>query len=104
MPRHSHFHASVMSDADSVVELLERSGTEPTTFGTLGWTYERELLTLIVDILNQMHATLVQVNSDNGKRPPVEPMRRPVTVLDKVEAQQGLLAHQERVRKFLPRG
>jgi hypothetical protein len=104
LPRHSHFHASVMEDGDSVTELLKRSGAGPTTFGLLDWTYERELLTLIVDILNQTHATLVQAHSDDGKRPSVEMMKRPVTILNKVEAQQGLIEHQERVRKFLPRG
>ena len=91
-----------MEDGDSVVELLKRSGTEPTTFGLLGWTHERELLTLIVDILNQTHATIVQANSDDGKRPAVEMMRRPVTILNKVAAQQEILDHQERVAKFLP--
>jgi hypothetical protein len=90
-----------MDDGDSVAEMLRRSGTQ-TTFGFLGWTYERELLTLIVDVLNQMHATMVQVNSADGKRPSVEMLRRPVTALNKVEAQQGILEHQERVAKFLP--
>lgn len=90
-----------MEDGDSVAEMLRRSGTQ-TTFGLLGWTYERELLTLIVDVLNQMHATMVQVNSADGKRPAVEMLRRPVTALNKVEAQQEILDHQERVAKFLP--
>lgn len=94
-----------MADADSVSELLKRSGADNiATFGMLDWTHDRELLTLIVDVLNQMHATLVQVNSSDGKRPAVEPMRRPVTVLDKIEAQQNIEDHRERVAKFLPKG
>lgn len=104
LPRHSHFHASVMGDDDSVAEMLNRPVSESASFGTLDWTHERELLTLIVDVLNQLHATIIQVNSDKGKRPAIDPMPRPVTVLNKVETQQNMAAHQERVRKFLPRG
>lgn len=95
-----------MDDGESVTELLRNMGTrtEKTTFGLLGWTYERELLTLIVDVLNQLHATTVQAHSVDGKRPAVEMLKRPVTALNRVEAQQEILDHQERVAKFLPRG
>lgn len=93
-----------MGDDESVIEMLNRSVEASTAFGTLDWTHERELLTLIVDVLNQLHATIIQVNSEKGKRPAIDPMPRPVTVLNKIETQQNIAAHQERVKKFLPRG
>lgn len=93
-----------MGDDESVIEMLNRSVETSTAFGTLDWTHERELLTLIVDVLNQLHATIIQANSEKGKRPAIDPMPRPVTVLNKIETQQSIAAHQERVKKFLPRG
>lgn len=94
-----------MADGDSVAEMLRRSGGKDSrSFGLVGWTYERELLTLIVDVLNQMHATIVQANSTDGKRPAVEMLKRPITALNKIEARQTARDHQERVAKFLPRG
>lgn len=69
---------------------------------TLGWTAERHLLATIVDTLGVIHATLVQVHSKEGKRPPVEPLRRPITIIDRIEAKQALAEHRERVRKMTP--
>lgn len=81
-------------------ELLD-SGGAGKGFGMQGWTYERELLTTVVDVLGQIHATLIQVNSENARRPVVEPMRRPKTALDRVEAKRSVAEHEERVRQWL---
>jgi hypothetical protein len=93
----------MMNDEESI-ELLKQQtpADKPSDMDILGWTAERELLTTIVDVLAQIHATLIQVHSEGHKRPPVEPMRRPVTVLDKVEAKRAIEDHRELVRKLLP--
>lgn len=68
-----------------------------------GWTTDHELLTTIIDILNHLHATLIQVNDEKGRRPDVQPMPRPITALAKVEVRQAVAHHRELVAKFLPR-
>lgn len=103
LPRWSHFHASVMDDEESVAGLLDQEADrEPGAFGLRDWTHERELLTAIVDQLGALHATLIQVNSDGGKRPEWEPMRRPKTALDRMEARRAKEAHEQRVRMLRP--
>jgi hypothetical protein len=94
-----------MNDEESI-ELLRRQASEvkKPELSILGWTPERDLLATAVDVLNEMHATLIQINSKDAKRPPVVHMRRPVTALDRIEAKQIAEDHKERVRKFLPRG
>lgn len=89
-----------MDDEESVESILARGG-ERASFGMQGWTYERELLTTVVDVLGQIHATLVQVNSENGRRPVVEPLKRPRTALDRVEAKRAVAEHEQRVRQWL---
>jgi hypothetical protein len=66
-----------------------------------GWTTDHDLLTTVIDVLNSLHATLVQVNSEKGQRPDVKPMPRPETAIERVEAKQAIDEHLERVRKFL---
>lgn len=94
-----------MNDEESI-ELLRRQVSEvkKPELSILGWTPERDLLANAVDVLNEMHATLIQINSKDAKRPPVVHIRRPVTALDRIEAKQIAEDHKERVRKFLPRG
>lgn len=66
------------------------------------WTPERDLLTTIVDVLNQLHATLIAVNSEGGKRPDFKAMPRPYTAIGQVERDIAYEEHLERVRQFLP--
>lgn len=101
LPRWSHFHASVMDDEESVASLLDQE-EQAATFGLRDWTYERELLTAVIDALNGIHATLIQVNSEGGKRPEVDPMRRPTTALDRLEARRAKEQHEQRVRLLRP--
>lgn len=94
-----------MSDEDSVAELLKRQSTDgddapPMSF--VDWTPERDLLTTIGDILNQLHATLIAANSKNGDRPSTDPLPRPVSVVEKVERRQIIELHDDIVSKFLP--
>jgi hypothetical protein len=94
-----------MNDTDSVEILQKRKKpAEETQLTTLGWTAERDLLTSIVEVLAHIHATLIQVHSKEGKRPDVEPLRRPHTIVDRVEARQAWEEHRERVSKMLPAG
>lgn len=94
-----------MQDEDAVNEMLRRQHRDDdksVELGFLGWTPERDLLTTICDVLQQIHATLVQVNSENGQRPDVKPMVRPRGVIEKVEAKQALIDHRERVKLLTP--
>lgn len=102
LPAHGHFHSQLLDDEDAAAELLARVGEGDRRFGALGWTPERELLTTICDLLAQLHATLIQVNTTNGRRPDVTPLRRPSTALDRIQAKADREAHRERVRLFLP--
>lgn len=101
LPRHGHFHASVMDDEDAVAA-LQAEPDGPSAFGMQGWTYERELLTTVVDVLGQLHASFIQANSDDGKRPKVEPMLRPRTALDRMRSRQVLEEHRNLVRLLRP--
>jgi vacuolar-type H+-ATPase subunit I/STV1 len=92
----------MLKDEETAELLWDRAATDqPTTMDTVGWTPERELLTTIVDVLSEMHATLIQVNTKDGKRPPVERMSRPTSIFEKIEHKQAVEAHRERVRKLI---
>lgn len=88
-------------DDDRIVEELLGKG-RPAGLTLAGWTYERELLTTIVDVLNQLHATLIQVNSEKGDRPPVDALPRPKTALDRIQAQRAVREHRARVALMRP--
>lgn len=102
LPRHGHYYASVLDHEESAAELL-RGGPASTRFGMLGWTYERDLLTSILDSMAHLNATLIQVNSKDGQRPTVNPSPRPRTAIDRLEAREALEAHRQRVRMWAPR-
>lgn len=94
-----------MTDEDSVAELLKRQdidGDDAPPMSFVDWTPERDLLTTIADILNQLHATLVAVNSEKGKRPDIDPLPRPTSVVEKVEHKQIKELHNSIVAQFLP--
>lgn len=84
-------------------QLLERRGEEKPGIPLVGWTTTHELLATVVDVLNHLLATLVQVHDEQGRRPDVSPMARPVTALDRVEARQARDAHRRRVAMMRPR-
>lgn len=95
-----------MDDEKSVSELLATTkpdDDEPFVFGYTGWTYERELLTTVCDLLQQFHASFIQANSDKGTRPTVDPMPRPTTALDRVRARQVIENHYNLVALMRPR-
>ena len=93
----------MMEDDESIKLLQKHTGkTIHTRPSILGWTSERDLLATIVDAISEMHATLIQANSKDAKRPPVVYIKRPVSAMDKVEARLATEEHQDRVKKFLP--
>lgn len=69
----------------------------------VGWTTDHDLLTTIIDVLNNLHATLIQVNDGKGRRPDVAPLPRPATALAKVEAKQLIENHRRLVAMLLPK-
>lgn len=99
LPRHGQFHASLLDNEQDAEELLARG--EATTFGMRDWTYDRELLTLLVDEIRSLHATLIAVNS-RGRSPKFSPLPRPVTAVDRVQRRQRLQRHHTLVALVRP--
>lgn len=66
----------------------------------LGWTTEVSLLATIVDVLSEMHATLIQVNSKDSRRPSVTHVNRPSSALDRIEAKLAISEHKRRVKAW----
>lgn len=92
LPRHSRYIAALYDD-DELAPLLvaahdNNSGEEP-RMSMVGWSPERELLTEVLQAVRGMHATLIGVNSKNGKAPDVPPARRPTTAVDLVRRRQN---------------
>lgn len=100
LPRHSHFYGSLLDSEEDAEELLRRG--ESTTFGMKDWTYDRELLTLLVEEIRSMHSTLVAAHSKGGKGFSVTPLPRPVTAIDRVQRRQRLQRHNDLVRLVMP--
>lgn len=91
-----------MDDTESIELLAKQDPTDnPTRITALGWTAERELLATIIDVLSEMHATLIQVNSEGAKRPSVDHVRRPVNVMERIERKQALADHEALVSKMM---
>lgn len=104
LPRHGHFYASVLADEESVAEMMQRMSGKDTSIPLVGWTTDHDLLSTIIDALNQLHATLVQVNTESGKRPDVAFTKRPDTAIARVEARRSIEAHRARVKMMTGRG
>jgi hypothetical protein len=94
-----------MDDPESVDSILRSESDDEKKKGIplAGWKIEHDLLSAIVDVLNNLHATLIQVNDEKGRRPDVQPMPRPTTAVEKVAARQAIEAHHERVAKLIRR-
>jgi hypothetical protein len=73
---------------------------EAKTFGMRDWTYDRELLSLLIDEIRSLHSTFVAANN-KGKGFSVTPMPRPVTALDRLKKHERWSRHDERVRLVL---
>lgn len=96
-----------MDDPESVELIAQQMKDHPDEghkVGMLGWTAELNLLATIVDVLSEVHATLIQINSEGHKRPPVAHLPRPVSAVAKVEAKQALTEHKQRVKAWTGRG
>lgn len=88
-----------MDNEEDAAELLARG--EATSFGMRDWTYDRELLTLLVEEIRSLHSTLVAINN-KGKGFAVSPMPRPVTAIDRIQRRQRLQRHHDLVSLVLP--
>jgi hypothetical protein len=88
LPSHGRYKAAILDDE----ELAERIAEQPasSSFGMHEWTPERALLTVMVDWLQAIYSITVAANSKNGKGPPVKPLPRPVTAVDRLEQRRRL--------------
>jgi hypothetical protein len=69
----------------------------------VGWTAERELLTGLLDAVQQMHATLIAANSERGRRPEVPKPHRPRTLVDDLRLRRDRDEAQQVIDMFSPR-
>lgn len=99
LPAHGHFKASLLDSEEDAAVLLERG--EPTTFGMRDWTYERELLSALVDSVRSLHSSFVAANTKGGKGFEVKPLPRPVTAIDRIKKRQRWQRHHELARLVL---
>jgi hypothetical protein len=90
-----------MSDPESAAMISKELVDKPSKPTTLGWTAELNLLATIVDVLSEVHATLIQINSEGHKRPTVAHVPRPVSVIDRIESKLAIAEHKKRVQAWL---
>lgn len=107
LPRHSVYAAAVADDDDTALALLDHwGGAEPARgkrFGMQGWTPERELLTSQAELLMSIRALLIGAKfSKSGKPPKVQPMPRPRTAADRVEAVRSRRKRQHLLGQLFP--
>lgn len=101
LPASSRYQAALADDDDAVREYLSvvgedhdervRSGEIPRRPRTMaGWSEELAGIADMVDAVNQLHATLSQVNSKSGTRPKVARYPRPVLAVDRARRERDL--------------
>lgn len=100
LPAHGRYKAAIADDD----ELAQRMAELPVSksFGMHEWTPERALLTVIVEWLQALYSITVAANSTNGKGPPVKPMPRPVTAVDRWEKRRSTEIGRSLLAQLLP--
>lgn len=96
-----------MNDSESVELISQNMKTDEGKSerpSSLGWTAELNLLATVVDVLSEMHATLIQINSEGNKRPTVAHIPRPASPVEKVEAKLAIIEHKRRVKAWTGKG
>lgn len=100
MPSHGRYKAAIVDDEELAERLAE---IEPAkSFGMAEWTPERALLTVAVEWLQALYSITVAANSKNGKGPPVKPMPRPVTAVDRWEKRRSAEIGRTLLAQLLP--
>ena len=93
----------MLNDEEHVKLLLkaqEGQDKQPWAPPMATWSPELEQLVTLTDAVRTVQVTLSRVNGGKGE---FKPSPRPVTMMDKVRRQLRRLAHQELVRRVLPR-
>lgn len=104
------YAAAVADDDDTALALLSARDDAAAAegrprFGMYGWTYERELLVGQTDLLMSIRSLLIGAKfSKSGKPPKVDPMPRPRTARDRIEAIQSRRKRQNLLGQLVPGG
>lgn len=91
LPQHGRFKAALLDDdelAEQIYEPVDDDGPIP-PMDFVGYDPVVAGLTNIGDILLMLRATLIAVNSDKGKMPPVKPLPRPESARERVERERS---------------
>jgi hypothetical protein len=95
LPNWGHYKTAMVMDeawAQRVLE-LEKAGQEvapaadPNQMTPLGYTPELAYLAIIADRLEAVRNVIIAVNTEDGNMPPVTPLPRPTTTLDRLREQ-----------------
>lgn len=86
LPHWSRYKAAAADDDEMAARLLDaETDEEPRRrhLTLVDWTPERELLTSVAESVRDLHATLLAVNSKDGKRKAPPPLPRPRTAVER---------------------
>lgn len=77
--------AAVLDDEEVARKMLaDTDGGPRRAMDMQGWTYERELLTAILESVQRLTAITIAANSKDGKAPRVPPLPRPETAVQRI--------------------
>lgn len=106
LPRHSHYKATLADDDDLAERTLDARTEQPGPPAPVPLTEHtrvEELLSAVLDAINEQHATLMAANTKGGKRPPVKHAPRPETAVMRVEKRRTMAMLRSIEERMLPR-
>lgn len=95
--------AAVLDDDEVALRLLDEPEGPRSEMDLVGWTYERELLAGIFEAVLRLTSITIAANSKDGKPPPVTPLPRPQTAVQRVRHLKVLRDLENVVTAFRPR-
>jgi hypothetical protein len=108
LPATSRFHEAMSQDEEAMRASLEANGGQMPKGSAPplhSWTQEASLLAMLVEEMRAMKTILIKVNSKQGSAAPeVQPVQRPRSAWQKIEAEARLAKHAHLVSRLLPGG
>lgn len=104
LPRYSHFYAGLMDNDDAVGTLVgDDDGEGRSEFGLRDWTYDRELLSVLINEVRALKAvTVAGITRDKAEQPSMMPF--PTTAVDRVRERRRRERHVARVQLMMSDG
>lgn len=96
--------AAVLDDEDVARRMLAEQDDGPgRPMDMHGWTFERELLTAVLEAIHRLTAITIAAHSKDGKPPKVPPLPRPETAAQRVRLREGPGSIAAVIEAFRPR-